>query len=148
MTYPESVPSPYWMSIEIFDGHASSAGSWQDAWGDQLVENAIVSGALDWAWHRGSFGVIFEVAFEDEAAWDAYRASLGVELALGAVPDPVRGLIVYKGRGGSAGTRKPRKPRPLIGSGAAELPLPMDEEWFLFREQFQTPGEPRRLLVS
>ena len=148
MSYPDSVPTPYWMSIEVFDGHASSAGSWQDAWGDQLVENAIVSGAVDWEWHRASFGVIFEVAFEDEEAWDRYRASLGVELALAAVPDPVRGLIVYKGRGGSSGTRTPRKPRPLIGSGAAELPLPMDEEWFLFREQFQTPAEPRRLLVG
>ena len=148
MTYPDSVPTPYWMSIEVFDGALSSAGSWQEAWGDQLVENAIVSGALDWQWHRGSFGVIFEVAFEDEEAWDAYRASLGVEVALSAVPDPVRGLIVYKGRGGNSGTRKPRKPRPLIGSGAASLPLPLDEEWLLFRDQFQTPDEPRRLLVG
>lgn len=148
MTYPDSVPTPYWMSIEVFDGPLSSAGSWQEAWGDQLVENAIVSGALDWQWHRGSFGVIFEVAFEDEEAWDAYRASLGVEVALSAVPDPVRGLIVYKGRGGNSGTRKPRKPRPLIGSGAASLPLPLDEEWLLFRDQFQTPDEPRRLLVG
>ena len=139
--------TPYWMSIEVFDG-SFSAGSWQEAWGDRLVENAIVSDALDWNWHRSSWGVIFEVAFEDEAAWDAYRASLGVEVALSAVPDPVRGIIVYKGRGGSSGTRKPRKPRPLIGSGAAELPLPLDEEWFLIREQFQTPPDVRRLLVG
>lgn len=148
MTYPESVPTPYWMSIEVFDGHTSSAGAWQEAWGDQLVENAIVSGAVDWTWHRGSFGVIFEVAFDSEESWDAYRSSLGVEVALSAVPDPVRGLIVYKGRGGSSGTRKPRKPRPLIGSGAASLPLPLDEEWFQFREQFQTPPDARRLLVG
>jgi hypothetical protein len=147
MSYPESVPTPYWMSIEIFDGATSSAGSWQEAWGDALVENAIVSGATDWNWHRGSFGVIFEVAFDDEEAWDAYRASLGVEVALSAVPDPVRGLIVYKGRGGSSGTRKPRKPRPLIGSGAATLPLPLDEEWFLLLEQSSSP-EPRRLLCG
>ena len=148
MSYPEAVPTPYWMSIEVFDGHLSSAGSWQEAWGDQLVENAIVSGALDWNWHKGSFGVIFEVAFADEEAWDAYRASLGVEVALSAVPDPVRGLIVYKGRGGNSGTRKPRKPRPLIGSGAAALPLPTEDEWSVFREQYQSPGEPRRLLVG
>ena len=91
--------------------------------------------------------MIFEVAFEDEEAWDAYRASLGVEVALSAVPDPVRGLIVYKGRGGNTGTRKPRKPRPLIGSGAAALPLPIEDEWHVFREQYQAP-DARRLLVG
>ncbi len=108
--------------------------------GDRLVENAIVSGALDWNWHRSSWGVIFEVAFSDEEAWDRYKASLGVQLALDAVPDPVGGLIVYKGRGGNSGTRSPRKPRPLIGSGAASLPLPMDEEWFLFQQQSEPPA--------
>ena len=61
------------------------------------------------------------------AAWTRYRESVGVQLALDAVPDPVTGLIVYKGRGGNSGTRKPRKPRPLIGSGAASLPLPLDQ---------------------
>ncbi len=101
-----------------------------------------MSGALDWNWHRGSWGVIFEVAFADEEAWERYRSSLGVRVALDAVPDPVSGIIVYKGRGGNSGTRKPRKPRPLIGSGAASLPLPLDEEWFLFQER--TP--PMRIL--
>ena len=141
MAYPGSVPSPHWMSIEVFDGIGASAGAWQDAWGDQLVENALFSGAVDWTWHRTSWGVIFEVAFDDEDAWDAYRASLGVELALAAVPDPVRGLIIYKGRGGESGTRKPRKPRPLIGSGAAELPIPIEAEWLVFKDS-------RRLLVG
>ena len=134
MAYPGDMATPYWMSIEVFDG-TFSAGSWQEAWGDRLVENAIVSGAVDWNWHRSSWGVIFEVAFADEEAWQRYRDSLGVTMALDAVPDPVSGLIVYRGRGGSSGTSKPRKPRPLIGSGAAELPLPLDEEWFLFQRQ-------------
>ena len=141
MAYPGSVPSPHWMSIEVFDGSSSSASAWQEAWGDQLVENALFSGAVDWSWHRSSWGVIFEVAFENEEAWEAYRSNLGVELALAAVPDPVQGVIIYRGRGGESGTRKPRKPRPLIGSGAAELPLPMDEEWMVFKES-------RRLLVG
>ncbi|MDQ3106576.1 MAG: hypothetical protein M3Q68_02070 [Actinomycetota bacterium] len=141
MTYPDGVPAPFWMSIEVFDG-TFSASSWSEAWGDRLVENAIVSGALDWNWHRSSFGVIFEVAFADEDAWDRYKSSLGVQIALDAVPDPVGGLIVYKGRGGNSGTRKPRKPRPLIGSGAASLPLPLDEEWFLFQQR----SEPLRIL--
>ena len=144
MAYPDRMANPYWMSIEVFDG-TYSAGSWQEAWGDQLVENAIVSGASDWNWHRGSWGVIFEVAFADEEAWTRYRESLGVQIALDAVPDPVSGLIVYKGRGGNSGTRKPRKPRPLIGSGAAALPLPLDEEWFLFQRQGY--DRPRTLIL-
>ena len=138
MSYPEGVATPYWMSIEVFDG-SSSAASWQEAWGDRLVENALFSGASDWEWHRTSWGVIFEVAFADEEAWQSYRDSLGVTLALDAVPDPVTGLIVYRGRGGSSGTRNPRKPRPLIGSGAASLPLPLDEEWKHMRERFDRP---------
>jgi hypothetical protein len=126
------------MSIEVFDG-SSSASSWQEAWGDRLVENALVSGALDWTWHRTSWGVIFEIAFADEDAWQRYRDSLGVQVALDSVPDPVTGLIVYRGRGGNSGTRNPRKPRPLIGSGAASLPLPLDEEWRQMRERFDRP---------
>jgi hypothetical protein len=45
--------------------------------------------------------------------------------ALDAVPDPTA-VIVYRGRGGSAGTKEPRRPRPLIGSGAAALPMPFE----------------------
>ena len=138
MAYPGGMAAPYWMSIEVFDG-TYSAGSWQEAWGDRLVENAIVSGASDWNWHRTGWGVIFEIAFADEEAWSRYRESLGVTIALDAVPDPVSGLIVYKGRGGNSGTRKPRKPRPLIGSGAQALPLPLDEEWSLFLQQGARP---------
>lgn len=144
MTYHENVSSPFWMSIEVLDGSTSGAGSWAEAWGDNLVENALSSGAVDWNWHRTTWGVIFEVAFADEEAWDRYRESLGVQVALDAVPDPVGGLIVYKGRGGNSGTRKPRKPRPLIGSGAAALPVPLEDEWFDFHT---APEDPRRLLV-
>lgn len=139
MPYPVRVPNPAWMSMEIFDGRFS-AGSWAEAWGDRLVENAVVSGALDWQWHRSSWGVIFEVAFPDQEAWERYRTSPGVQTALDAVPDPVGGLIVYRGRGGSSGTRTPRKPHPLLGSGAAALPLPLDEEWFLFQQCSEPPA--------
>ena len=54
--------------------------------------------------------------------------------ALESVPDPVSGLLLYKGRGGSAGRAQPRRPRPLIGSGAAALPLPFEPEleWDVF----------------
>lgn len=134
MTYPEGVSSPYWMSIEVFDGRFS-ASSWSDAWGDALVESGLLSGAVDWNWHKSSWGVIFEIAFADESAWDRYKDSAGVQAALDAVPDPVSGVIIYRGRGGNSAAGKPRRPRPLIGSGAAALPLPLDEEWLLFHQQ-------------
>ena len=118
---------PYWMSIEVLDG-SFSASRWADAHGDNLVEAAITSGASDWAWHRHSWGVVFEVAFADEEAWDRYRALHGVEAALDAVPDPAFGLIFSRGRGGSAGTRDPRRPPLLSGSGAAALPIPLVDQ--------------------
>jgi hypothetical protein len=123
-----------WMSIEVFDG-AFGASSWADANGDRLVETALSHGALDWSWHRCSWGVIFEVAFPDETTWERFRASPAVEAALDSVPDPVTGLIVYRGRGGSSGARQPRRPRPLVGVGAAALPLPVDDDW----RSFTTP---------
>ena len=114
-----------WFSIEVFDG-ASSASLWSEAWGDAITEAAFTSGARDWAWHRNTWGVVLELDFEDESAFDRFRGLTIVQAALDAVPDPVSGLIVYKGRGGSAGRVQPRKPRPLTGAGAAALPLPQE----------------------
>src|SRR3954451_19886074 len=114
-----------WFSIEVFDG-ASSASLWSDAWGDSLIEAAFTNGADDWSWHRHTWGVVLELSFEDEAQFDRFRNALPVQTALEAVPDPVSGIIVYKGRGGSAGRGEPRRPRPLAGAGAAALPLPQE----------------------
>ena len=47
-----------------------------------------------------------------------------VRAALDAVPDPVHGLLVYRGRGGGAGRREPRKPNPAPGTSAVSLPEP------------------------
>lgn len=121
------------MSIEVFDG-TFAASHWVEAYGDSLVEAALSEGAQDWSWHRGTWGVVFEVAFVDEAAWERFRARLSVQTALDAVPDPVSGLIIYRGRGGSSGAGLPRRPRPLIGSGAAALPLPADPLDDLWRD--------------
>lgn len=120
---------PYWMSIEVFDG-AYPAASWAESHGDALVETAISGGALDWSWQTTSWGTVFEVAFADEAAWERYLATLVVRTALDAVPNPVNGVLIYRGRGGSSGTSSPRRPRPLAGSGAAALPLPLEDEVF------------------
>lgn len=119
-----------WYSIEVFDG-STSASVWAEAYRDTLIEAAITSGASDWSWHRHTWGVVFEVSFSDEEAWDGYMNLPVVRAALDAVPDPLTGLIVYRGRGGSSGSPFPRKPRPLVGSGSAALPLP----WILNPEE-------------
>ena len=114
-----------WYSIEVFDG-AASAALWAEAHGDMLLESALSSGAKDWSWHRHTWGTVLELEFEDASAWDRWRSLAHVQAALDAVPDPVSGLIIYRGRGGSSGSSRPRKPRPLVGSGSAALPLPWE----------------------
>jgi len=116
-----------WYSIEVFDG-ASSAAMWAELHGDPLLESALSTGAKDWSWHHHSWGVVLELEFEDAKSWETWRARPHVQAALDAVPDPISGLIVYRGRGGSSGTSRPRRPRPLLGSGSAALPLPW--EWY------------------
>jgi hypothetical protein len=113
------------MSIEVLDG-PRSARSWKDAYGDSVTEAALGRGALFWDWRGTRWGVVFEVAFRDEDAWDVFRALPAVRAALDAVPDPVNGLLIYRGRGGTAGRPAPRKPRPLVGAGAVALPEPTD----------------------
>ena len=133
-----------WYSIEVFDG-ASSAGLWAEMHGDPLLESALSSGAKDWSWHHHSWGVVLELEFADIKSWEAWRVLVHVQAALDAVPDPISGLIVYRGRGGSSGASRPRRPRPLRGSGSAALPLPW--EWEV-DEPARVPSFPRRLLSS
>ncbi len=114
-----------WFSVEVLDG-ASSAALWAEAWGDALVEAAFLAGAKEWNWARHSWGVVLELEFEDEDTWDRFRDLTSVQAALEAVPDPLTGIVMYRGRGGNAGAWSPRIKRPLIGSGSAALPLPWD----------------------
>lgn len=133
-----------WYSIEVFDG-ATSASVWAEAYRDALIETAITSGASDWSWHRHTWGVVFEVSFRDEGAWDRFADLAVVKAALDAVPDPLTGLIVYRGRGGSSGSPFPRRPRPLIGSGSAALPLP----WIFSNDELPAVvGLPRPVLTG
>ncbi len=113
-----------WWSIEVFDAQVQAALTWKGSYRTRLVEAAITSGAVEWAWIEHRHGVVFEVSFPDEARWAAFRALPGVQAALDAVPDPVNGVLVYRGRGGGAGARSPRRPRPSAGAGALELPEP------------------------
>ena len=131
-----------WFSIEVIDG-ASPARTWSEAYGDPLVWSAQEHGATDWSWHEHSWGVVLELEFADEAAWDAFRDTPFFRAALDAVPDPVLGVILHRGRGGSSGIRNPRKPKPFAGAGAMALPLPDD----LFDDVFTTTA-PERVLLT
>lgn len=114
---------PEWFSIEVLHGEFT-ASSWADSHGDALVWAAQEHGVTDWNWHRHSWGVVLEIELADEFVWERFKESPGVLAALDAVPNPVSGLMLYRGRGGSAGARNPRRPRPLSGSGAVSLPPP------------------------
>jgi hypothetical protein len=117
-----------WWSIEVFDAEAQPARRWKEAYQDSLTEAAITNGATYWEWHEHQYGVVFEVLFDEDAQWDAFRELPAVRAALDNVPDPVNGLLIYRGRGGGAGPRVPRKPKPAPGASAMELPEPVVEE--------------------
>ena len=118
----------HWWSIEILDGPRSSAARWRDAHQERMVSAAVAFGAREWSWQVFSWGVLFEIAFGADGAslsseaWAGFRALPAVHAALDAVPDPVNGLLIYPGRGGSAGRVRPRRPRPIAGAGAAPVP--------------------------
>ena len=116
-----------WWSIEVF--HADqSARRWKDSYEDALIEAALANGALNWAWHEHRTGVVLEVEFGDDAAWEAYRNLPAVRAALDAAPDPVNGLIVYRGRGGASGSRWPRRRGPKPSADALARPEPAEEK--------------------
>jgi hypothetical protein len=115
-----------WWSIEVFDGEFA-ASRWQDSYSSSLIESALTHGAVDWSWHRHAWGVVFEVAFDDESRWAVFRELPQVLAALDAVPDRINGLLIYRGRGGSSGTPSRRPRRPSAGAGALELPEPEGE---------------------
>jgi hypothetical protein len=113
--------SDQWWSIEVLDGEFS-AQLWREAHGPALIEAAITRGAVDWNFEVHHWGVIFEVAFRETEAWLTFRHLPAVTAALDAVPDPVNGLLIYQGRGGSSSSADRRRPRPHLGAGSAELP--------------------------
>ena len=115
-----------WWSIEVFSGDKLPASGWRYAYEDELTEAAITNGALYYEWHDTEYGVIFEVLFPGDKEWESFRALPAVRAALDGVPDPVNGLLIYRGRGGAAGGTKPRKPKPAPGAAALELEEPKE----------------------
>jgi hypothetical protein len=116
-----------WWSIEVFSGDKLPASGWRYAYEDELTEAAITNGALYYEWHDTEYGVIFEVLFPSDEAWESFRDLPAVRAALDGVPDPVNGLLIYRGRGGAAGGTQPRKPKPAPGAAALELEEPKEE---------------------
>lgn len=113
---------PEWLTIEVFDG-VFPASQWRRAHDDDLVEAAVTHGAVYWEWHETRWGVVLELAFEDDERLERFRGVPAVRAALDAVPDRDAGLVIYRGRGGGAGSRVPRNPRLLPLAGSAELPV-------------------------
>jgi hypothetical protein len=112
-----------WWSIEVLHGEFP-AFRCQEQHDDALIEAALTNGALDGSWHADSWGVAFEICFENEQQWERFRSLPAVCAALDGVPDPVGGLLIYRGRSGTSGTRKPRRPKPAPGAEAISLPEP------------------------
>jgi hypothetical protein len=117
-----------WWSIEVFSGDKLPASSWRYAYEDELTEAAITNGAIYYEWHDTEYGVIFEVLFSTDEQWESFRSLAGVRAALDGVPDPANGLLIYRGRGGAAGSTKPRKPKPAPGAAALELEEPREHK--------------------
>jgi hypothetical protein len=136
-----------WWSIEVFDASELPARRWKDSYQDDLTEAALTNGAIEWAWHEHRYGVVFEVLFDSDEQWEAFRALPAVRSALDGAPDPVNGLIIYRGRGGGSGPRKPRKPKPAPGASAMALPEPAEER-VLHLAGVAPPGKPGAVLDS
>lgn len=127
-----------WWSIEVADG-AFSAAMWRDSYREALTEAALTHGATEWDWVEVPWGVVLEVAFPEEADWARFRTLPGVRAALDAVPDPVHGLYLYPGRGGSSGAGSRRRPRLPVGAGAAPLPE-TEEPMLVARSELAEPA--------
>ena len=104
-----------WWSIEVLHGEVS-AFRWQEQHDSALIEAALTNGVRDGAWHADRWGVVFEVLFDTEEQWEAFRGLPVVRAALDAVPDPVsrgRGLRKEQTDRRSHGGRAARpRPRP------------------------------------
>lgn len=117
-----------WWSIEVLDAeraHTSAAG-WREAYEQTLAESLVTNGVAAWEWYGFSWGVVLEVSFPEERSWLDWKSLPGTRAALDAVPDPVAGLLVHRGRGGVSGSRVPRRPRIPPAADRAALPEPAE----------------------
>jgi hypothetical protein len=99
-----------WWSIEVMHGEVS-AFRWQERHDSALIEAALTSEVRDGAWHADRRGVIFEVLFDTGHQRETFLSLPVVRAALDAVPDPVNGLLIYRGRRAAAAPQ-PSRPKP------------------------------------
>jgi hypothetical protein len=111
-----------WWSIEVLNARTPAA-EWRDAYAPALVESAVTNRSLAWEWYAFTWGVVFELCFADEAHWLAWRALPATRAALDSVPDPLTGLLVHRGRGGSSGAFVRRHPSGSPGADAVAVPV-------------------------
>ena len=136
-----------WWSIEVRDG-VLPAQRWKDGYGESLLEAAVTHGAKRWEWTLMPGAVLLELAFAEDEDWERFRALPVVTASLDATPDPVNGLYVYPGRGGSAGDRLPRrKPRPS-GAGAAAMPIQQEVLLHAREAEAEPPPEPLEAILQ
>src|ERR1700689_4045825 len=117
-----------WWAIEVLNGDAP-ASRWHGEHASALLEAALTNGARDASWRQHRWGVSFEALFDSEEQWEAFRNLPVVRAALDAVPDPVNGLLIYRGRGGTSAAGRPRRPRPAPSAAAVALPEPAAEQY-------------------
>jgi len=113
----------HWLTVEVFDADIP-ATAWMRGWHDALVQTALSTGAVFWDDHAHAWGVVLEFTFADEHARDRFHGHPTLLSALDATPDPINGTLVYPHRGGGAGSRVPRRPRPSPSVDAVEMPEP------------------------
>jgi len=65
-----------------------------------------------------------EVLFKAEQQWQAFRDLPTVRVALDAVPDPVSGLLIYRGRGAEQMPASHAGPSPRPAPSAVSCPNP------------------------
>ena len=100
-----------------------SARRWWRSVGDQLIGAALQYSAADYEVIERPWGMVFEVGFTWPDRAEAFRNSEALSSAIDQLGS-LR-LEVAAGRGGGgAAVRSPRRGRPLIGAGGAEVPLP------------------------
>jgi hypothetical protein len=138
---------PEWLAIEVSDAEIP-ASAWRRAYEDSLSEAALTHGVDTWEWHTTRWGVVLELGFDSDEHLERFRQLPAVRAALDAVPDPVSGLLVYRGRGGGAGAGVPRHPRPRPVAGAAARPVPPPDQYlgsrsFAAERELPVVGAPR-----
>jgi hypothetical protein len=111
------------MSIEIFNG-SYAAQLWADKHVDSFIETAIIHGAIDWDRKKTAWGVAIEIEFDSELQWKEFRNAAAIRVLLDNAPDPVNGVLIYRGRSldGGSTARRPKKPRSDAGGAAIDLP--------------------------